>query len=33
LGMRFVDGVEISVTWANKTVHIVGLGIDPEHPA
>jgi predicted metal-dependent phosphoesterase TrpH len=28
LGMRFVTGVEISVTWANQTVHIVGLGID-----
>lgn len=31
LGMRFVDGVEISVTWAKKTVHIVGLGVDPEN--
>lgn len=29
LGVRFVPGVEISVTWANQTVHIVGLGIDP----
>lgn len=28
LGLRFVAGVEVSVTWANKTVHIVGLGID-----
>src|SRR5690606_33107171 len=28
LGMAFVTGVEISVTWANQTVHIVGLGID-----
>jgi predicted metal-dependent phosphoesterase TrpH len=28
LGMRFVAGVEISVTWANETVHIVGLQID-----
>jgi len=25
LGMRFVTGVEISVTWAGETVHIVGL--------
>src|SRR5690606_31602929 len=33
LGIRFVDGVEISVTWANKTIHIVGLGVDPNHPA
>lgn len=30
-GLRFVPGVEISVTWANRGVHIVGLGIDPEH--
>lgn len=28
LGLRFVAGVEISITWANETVHIVGLGID-----
>ena len=28
LGLRFVAGVEISVTWAGKTVHIVGLDID-----
>lgn len=32
LGMRYVGGVEISVTWASRTVHIVGLGIDPENP-
>ncbi len=28
LGMRHVAGVEISVTWANNTIHIVGLQID-----
>ena len=27
-GMQFVAGVEISITWANETVHIVGLRID-----
>ncbi len=27
-GMRFIPGVEISITWANETVHIVGLRID-----
>src|SRR6266849_8931493 len=27
-GVRFVDGVEISVTWERTTVHIVGLQID-----
>jgi hypothetical protein len=29
LGLRFITGVEISVTWAAQTVHIVGLGFDP----
>lgn len=33
LGMQFVAGVEISITWANQTVHIVGLQIDETHPA
>ncbi|HTJ93002.1 MAG TPA: 3',5'-nucleoside bisphosphate phosphatase [Pararobbsia sp.] len=28
LGMRYVEGVEISVTWAARTVHVVGLAID-----
>ena len=28
LGMPFISGVEISITWAGKTVHIVGLGVD-----
>lgn len=32
-GMRFVPGVEISVTWAGQTVHIVGLRIDETNPA
>ncbi|MFO1310936.1 MAG: PHP domain-containing protein [Burkholderiales bacterium] len=26
---RVVPGVEISVTWGSRTVHIVGLGVDP----
>ena len=30
-GIHFVPGVEISVTWAGHTVHIVGLGIDAEN--
>jgi hypothetical protein len=30
-GMRFVEGVEISVTWRGSTVHVVGLRIDPRH--
>jgi len=32
-GMRFVSGVEISITWANETVHIVGLQIDENNTA
>jgi hypothetical protein len=30
LGMDYVAGVEISVTFAGETVHIVGLGVDPD---
>ena len=33
LGVFFVPGVEISVTWAGHTLHIVGLQIDPSHAA
>lgn len=32
LDVRFVAGVEISVSFAGETIHIVGLGIDPENP-
>ena len=28
LGMRYLAGVEISISWMNQTVHIVGLGVD-----
>jgi 3',5'-nucleoside bisphosphate phosphatase len=28
-GIRFVDGVEISVTWRGVTLHVIGLQIDP----
>lgn len=31
LGMRFLPGVEISVTWSGHTVHIVGLNVDDTH--
>lgn len=30
-GICFIPGVEVSVTWSNRTIHIVGLQIDPEH--
>src|SRR5690349_13245901 len=32
VGMQHVGGVEISVTWAGHTIHIVGLQIDETHP-
>ena len=32
-GMRYLTGAEISVTFANETVHIVGLGFDPDNAA
>lgn len=32
LGIHFVNGIELSTTWQDKSLHIVGLGIDPESP-
>lgn len=32
LGLDFVAGVEISVSWGNdQTLHVVGLGVDPDY--
>jgi predicted metal-dependent phosphoesterase TrpH len=31
LGLEYLAGVEISVTWMGQTIHIVGLGIDASH--
>jgi len=31
LGIGFVPGVEVSVSWLHETVHVVGLGIDASH--
>ncbi|KAB2868287.1 MAG: PHP domain-containing protein, partial [Burkholderiaceae bacterium] len=33
VGLDYLCGVEISVTFAEQTVHIVGLGIDPDDEA
>ena len=30
-GIKFINGVEISVSWRKHTLHIVGLQINPEH--
>jgi predicted metal-dependent phosphoesterase TrpH len=32
VGLSFINGVEISVTWSGRTLHVVGLHIDPENP-
>ena len=32
-GIAFVPGVEVSVTWAGLTLHVVGLGIDATNAA
>jgi 3',5'-nucleoside bisphosphate phosphatase len=32
-GMKYLTGTEISVTFADETVHIVGLGFDPDDAA
>lgn len=33
VGVILVPGVEISTTWSGRTVHIVGLYVDPAHDA
>lgn len=30
-GIELIPGVEISVTWNNRTLHVVGLRVDPEN--
>ncbi|MGH8282509.1 MAG: PHP domain-containing protein [Gammaproteobacteria bacterium] len=30
-GISFINGVELSVTWERKTLHVVGLNIDPDN--
>lgn len=32
-GMQLVAGIEMSCQWSGTTIHILGLGIDCEHPA
>lgn len=33
LGLNLIPGVEISVTWGGRTLHLIGLNIDRENPA
>ncbi|MBN8489427.1 MAG: PHP domain-containing protein [Burkholderiales bacterium] len=32
LGMAYVCGVEVSVSFLGETVHVLGLDVDPDHP-
>ncbi len=31
VGIKFVPGIEISVSWRKRLIHVVGLGIDEQH--
>ncbi|MDO5667210.1 MAG: PHP domain-containing protein [Alcaligenaceae bacterium] len=31
LGMEYITGIEISVTWQERTLHLVGLNFDPSN--
>ncbi len=33
VGIRLVSGSELSASWDDTTIHVVGLGIDPRSPA
>ena len=33
VGIEFIDGSELSVTWNGETIHVVALGIDPANDA
>lgn len=33
LGIEFIAGVEVSVSWGGQTLHVVGLRIDSESPS
>lgn len=30
VGLNFIPGIEVSVTWSHQTIHILGLGINPD---
>lgn len=32
-GIRLINGVEVSVTWAKRTIHVCGLNVDPDNAA
>jgi 3',5'-nucleoside bisphosphate phosphatase len=32
LGLTFVAGIEVSATWEESEIHVLGYGVDPEDP-
>ena len=32
IGIKLINGIELSTSWQNKSFHIVGLGVNPDHP-
>lgn len=32
IGLKLINGIEISANFLNQCLHIIGLNIDPEHP-
>lgn len=33
ISLEIIPGIEISAEWLNKEIHILGLDLDPDHPA
>jgi predicted metal-dependent phosphoesterase TrpH len=33
LKLTLIDGIEITTNWLNHEIHVVGVNIDPQHPA
>ncbi|WP_285764297.1 PHP domain-containing protein [Biformimicrobium ophioploci] len=33
LGVEVIAGIEVSVAWGKRQLHVLGLGVDPEHPS
>jgi len=33
LKLTLIDGIEITTDWLNHEIHVVGVNIDPQHPA
>lgn len=31
-GIKLIPGIELSTSWQGKCLHVVGLGINPDHP-